>query len=352
MGTSGQQLPVHGGQVGAGDHCVGRDQLALVETHAGHRARLAEAADDSGHRRVPPEPGSPFLRRHLQPSGDGMDPPFREPHPAHGVHVGDHAVHGQGLERRQAGVQRLEAEQLLQAFVLEVRRHHRRRPPEGTEAQQAQRRGERPDQVERRVVVALDEVALLHGVETGQPVAEAAERRGVARAALLADFLAHRLPTSPHRDGLLAGKVGPVQGIEGRQAQMRAHVGAGGAEGVGQDARHGQHARPGVDAVARRLPAPGPPAGTPVALDHRDLVSPPDQVTRGRQAAQAGADDDDAPGGSWPAHAFVFSAFWAPGTTHTARRRQLVMLILPTPDEVVRRPRRPGRRPRSRRRRR
>ena len=82
-------------------------------------------------------------------------------------------------------------------------------------------------------------------------------------------------------------------GSTGVRREVVGHVRAGGGEGVGQDAGHGQHAGAGVEAVAVGLEQPGPPAGHVGPLEDLDVVAPPGQVAGGRQPAQAGADDDD-----------------------------------------------------------
>ena len=71
-------------------------------------------------------------------------------------------------------------------------------------------------------------------------------------------------------------------------------VDAGGVRSRGQEVGHGEHRRARVEPEAVALEQAGPAAGHRAALDHGDVVAPARQVAGGRQAAEAGADHDDA----------------------------------------------------------
>ena len=69
-------------------------------------------------------------------------------------------------------------------------------------------------------------------------------------------------------------------------------------EGVVDDVRHGQHRRPGVEAVAGDIGPPDSAAGMVTAFDHGDVATAAGQLQRRGQPGQPGTDDDDPVGSS------------------------------------------------------
>ena len=109
----------------------------------------------------------------------------------------------------------------------------------------------------------------------------------------LADLLGHRLAPVADVEHGPVGVRGPVHRIDRAQRDVVGHVGAGGGEHVGQQARHRQHGRPVVEPEPGPLDHPGPAARAGVALEDEHVVAVADQVGGGGQPAEAGADDDD-----------------------------------------------------------
>jgi hypothetical protein len=159
-----------------------------------------------------------------------------------------------------------------------------------------QRRTQRAQQVEGRVEVGVDEGAHLDVVELGEPRAEATERRRLGRTGQLADLLLHAGPAVPHAQHAAVGVDGAVHRIDRADRDEVVHLGARRAEGRLEQFGHGEHGGSVVDAVASPAEQPAPPAGSVVALDDGDLVTPAGEVGSRGQPAQAGPDDDDAHG--------------------------------------------------------
>jgi hypothetical protein len=220
-------------------------------------------------------------------------PPSGEVDAAHRVHVRDDAVGGERLVRRQPGVHGLEAEQPPQAVVVEEAVHLRRQPPQPAEVQQTERRPQRADEIERRVEVAVDEVRHLELVQRGEPAHEAIEGGRLPRAARRADLLGHRLTPVAHVDDGAVAEAGPVHRVDRVQREQLGHVGPGGGERLGEQRRHREHGRPGVEPVAVALDSAGAATGHRVPLDDGHVVSAPGEVAGGAEPAEAGADDHD-----------------------------------------------------------
>jgi hypothetical protein len=72
---------------------------------------------------------------------------------------------------------------------------------------------------------------------------------------------------------------------------------------VGDQFRHRQYGRAGVEAVPAELDAPGPPARLLAAFQHGDAAAGAGQAQRRRQPAQPRSDHDDRAGhGAAPLH--------------------------------------------------
>ena len=155
----------------------------------------------------------------------------------------------------------------------------------------------RPGQVERRVEVAVDEVGQLEAVEVGQPVAEASEGGGLGRAGARRGSRRSSPPARATPAARCRRRSRPgTWGRPGGACRCSSMSAPAAAKRVDQDAGHGQHAGPGVEPVAVGLEQPGPAARDVAPLEDLHVVAPPGQVAGGRQAPQAGPDDDDAHG--------------------------------------------------------
>ena len=157
FGEPGQQGAVRHRQIGVADDGVGLDELVAgggADAHAAHPAGAALGQDDALDVDAVAQLDAALLGGGGEPGGDGVHAALGEVDALDRVHVGDHAVQGERLVGRQAGVHRLEAEQLLQSVVVEVRRHPVGQASEAAETQQPQRRCDRTEQVERRIEVA------------------------------------------------------------------------------------------------------------------------------------------------------------------------------------------------------
>ena len=208
------------------------------------------------------------------------------------VHVGDHRVQRERGVGGEPGVHGLEAEQPVQPRIAEALADRVAQPAERVQPEQPGDRERGGGQPERGVVVAVDEVRHLDLVELLQPVHEVVERGRVQAAAGPVDLLPHGLATVPDEDRAAVGEAGPVRGVEPGHRQQT-QVGVDRPQRVGDQVRHGQHGRPGVEGEAVAGQHPGPTARHLLALDHGDPMAATGQVARRRQAGQAGADHDD-----------------------------------------------------------
>ena len=208
-------------------------------------------------------------------------------HALDGVHVGDDRVQRQRLVRREPGVHRLEAEDALQALVVEERGDLLAELAEPAELHQLESRPPRLHQVERRVEVGVDEVRHLHAVELFEPVAEPTEGLGLLAVGELADLLRHRLASVAHEQGAAVGVAGPVHRVDLVDRDEVGHVGTGRFERVGQQVRHGEHGRAVVEPEPVLDDHAGAAAGDGVTLDDGDGVPRLRQVRRRREPTEA-----------------------------------------------------------------
>ena len=219
----------------------------------------------------------------------GVHAALGEVHAGDGVHVGDHRVDRQRPGGGQARVHRLEREQPPQPLVGEEARDLGAEP---AEAPQRHQPGQRcADQLQRRVQVAVDEVRQLGAVQLAQEGHEAAVAVRVARAAHGRDLGRHVLDVGADVDARAVGEAGPVGRVQPVQGEPVGQLLADGVQRRGEQLRHGQHRRSGVEGVAAVADQPAPPAGDRLALQHGHLAARTGQVQRRREAAQARADD-------------------------------------------------------------
>ena len=156
-----EQLAVGDREIGVAHHGVGLDALgALDRRPAGRRAtepspwrrmwvdRRRVADRDAG-----------LLDRVGEPGGHLVHAALGHEHALDRVHVGDDRVERQRLVRGEAGVHRLEAEDPLQALVVEERGDLLAELAEPAELDEREPGPPRLDQVERRVEVGVDERA-------------------------------------------------------------------------------------------------------------------------------------------------------------------------------------------------
>ena len=211
------------------------------------------------------------------------------------VHVGDDRVQGQRLVGGQAGVHRLEAEDALQALVVEVRPHDawpacgsRRAGAAGSAGPSGRARSSTESKLR------VDEVGHLDAVQLGEPVAERAEGGRILPTGHLGDLLGHRAPGRARpaarcRRRSTARYIGSTALIVQKSAMSAPTAAKASASSPGMVST--------VGPVSRRVPAgldaAGPSTGSRLTLHDGHVVAPPDQVRRGGQAAQPGADHDD-----------------------------------------------------------
>ncbi len=235
---AGQQRAVGDGQIGVADHGVGFEQLATAaavgDVHAAHASAGALGEDDAVDLDAVAQLDPGLLDRPGQADGHGVHAAVGEEHALDGVHVGDDAVDGQRLVRREAGVHRLEAEQLLQAVVVEEGGDLRAELAEPAQAHQVERRPDRVQQVQRRVEVRVDEVRCLHPLEPGEPVGEATELAGCVGADDLPDLPGHPLAAVPHPQLGPVVEGGAVHGVDRAQGDEVVHLGAHRLEAAAQ----------------------------------------------------------------------------------------------------------------------
>ena len=215
-------------------------------------------------------------------------------HAVDGVHVGDDRVDGQRLVGRQAGVHRLEAEDAAEPLVVEVPRHDLGEPAEAAEADELERGRSGRARSSGRVEAALDERRHLQVVQPGEPVAEAAEGA----------------PPPGRRTRRGSPRSWPRgRGGRGARCRRRSRPGTSGRRGAGSSrsrpstpaASKHRSMRCGivstVGPVSKRKPSrssvPARPPGPAAASSTVTSCPAAGQVAGGRQAAEAGADDDD-----------------------------------------------------------
>ena len=131
-----------------------------------------------------------------------MDPTFRKPRAFDRIHVRDEPEQGERLLRGEPGVEGLEGEEPSQSLVVEPSCDLAVERAEASHARQRHERTDRSGQIERRVVVAVDEGRHLDLVELAQPRAELTERIGIVGTAVLADLLRHALGVGVHAQRL------------------------------------------------------------------------------------------------------------------------------------------------------
>ncbi len=168
----------------------------------------------------------------------------------------------------------------------------RRKPPCAEQPQQVA-----GDQVTWRVHVAVDEVVALQFPQAAGVVDEAQVAVGLAGTADAGDLVGHPGRVGDHVERGAVREVRPVRRVEPDQIQPVGHRLVDRREQLVEQLRHGQHGRAGVELVpADREPA-GATARRRFALDHGDLASGRGEPQRAGEAAEPGADDDDALGG-------------------------------------------------------
>ena len=266
------------------------DRPGALRLHPGHLGAVADH-------------GAVLLGGAGQGSWDRVHAALREEDAGHRVHVGDDGVDGQGVVGREAGVHRLEGEDPLGARVLEVVVHLGRQPAEAADRGQPREVG--GQQVERGVDVAVDEVAHLVAVELGHEVDVAPVPRCLVRAADPLDLVGHRVDVAVHVQRRAVGVERAVERRHRVEVQPVLEPLADAVQGVGDEVRHREDRRTGVEAVAVDLEEPRPPAGDLLALEDRHLPAGAEQAQGGGQPAEPRTDHDHVVGGSLDgAHAF------------------------------------------------
>ena len=195
--------------------------------------------------------------------------------------------------RRETRVQRLRTEDPLQTLVIEVRGHPLAHPTEPAPTDERCDRPPRPQQIERRIEVDVDEVGHLDPVEALQPVGEAAERLRVRGPAERPDLLGHRLATASDVQGRTVAEHGAVHRVDRVEAHEVGEVGTGRGERGAEHLGHRQRRRTGVELESRLGEHAGTPTRNRIALQHGDLMTAVAQVSGGGQAPESGAHDDD-----------------------------------------------------------
>ena len=244
--------------------------------------------------RAVPEPDPGVGRRGGQCPGDRGDAADRVPDAGADVELRDDGVRGDGAERRDARVERLEAEQPTQPVVGEVPPDVPGQPAEPAAPGEGDQLG--AEQIERGVEIAVDERAELEAVELGEVGEVAAQRDGLGRPAEGGDLSGERVGIGEDVQVRAVGELRAVGRRQGQERQPLLELLADRAERVGQDLGGGEHRRAGVEGVPRPLHPPGPPARALAALDHGHLAAGAAQPQRRGEPGEAGADDDDAVG--------------------------------------------------------
>ena len=288
---SRKEFAIGDGEIGVADHGIGVETFGRIDLDARHgTAGPAQDARDRGvvadvHTRIDQRPGEPG-RHHVHATlghEDALD----------GVHVRDHGIDRQCLVRSEPGVHRLEAEDLLQALVVEERSHLLVEFAEPTELHEFEPRPPRLDQVERRVEVGVDERVHLGPIQLLQPVTEMTERLGLLGVGELADLLCHRLAAMTDEQRRAVGVHGPVHRVDRVDGDVVLHLGAARVERSFEQVRHREHGGAVVESEPVRHDHSGAPARNRVALDDRHFVARLDEVGRSGEPSQAGTDDDD-----------------------------------------------------------
>jgi len=241
-----------------------------------------------------------LLRRAGERPGHRVHPALGEEDPGDGVHVGDDGVDGQGVVRGEPGVHRLEGQHPLGPGVLEVALHLGREPAEA--ADRGQPGQVRRQQVEGGVDVAVDEVLHLVAVELGDEVDVLQVALGLGRSADPLDLVGHLPDVGLDVQRRPVRVVRAVERVHRLELEPVLELLAHAVEGVGDEVRHRQHGRAGVEAVGpvtgRRghLEQAVAATGDRFALQHGHLTAGAHQAEGRGQAGQARPDDDDAVG--------------------------------------------------------
>ncbi len=215
-----------------------------------------------------------------------MHPAFGHEHAFDGVHVGDHRVQRERFVRGEPGVHRLEAEDALQAIVVEERRHLGAELAESAELDEFEAGLPRLDQVEWRVEVRVDERIHLRPVQLLEPDTEATERLGVLVARELPDLLGHRLAAVAHEERGSVGIHRPVHRVDRVDRDVVLHLGTRSVERGLEEVRHREHRRPVVESETALGDHSGSAAGNRVTFDDGDVMAGTDEVGSGREPSQ------------------------------------------------------------------
>ena len=202
-------------------------------------------------------------RRRGQRLGDRRDTADGMPDARTDVELRDHGVGGDGAERGDARIERLEAEQPAQPVVAEGALDVLGQPGEPTAPGQREQLG--PEQVQRRVEVPVDERVQLQPVELGEVGEVATQSRRLAGPAQGADLRGERVGVGVHVQLRTVGELRAIRRLQGQQGQPVLQLLPDGAEGVGHDLGRGEDRRARCRGRTRRAPrarrgrrAPGP----------------------------------------------------------------------------------------------
>ena len=120
-GDAGQELAIGDGEIGVADHGIGVEPFRCTDLDA--RDGAAGATQDAGDRRVVADLHTGIDQRLGEPGRHHVHAALGHEDTLDGVHVRDHGIERERLVRSEPGVHRLEAEDLLQAHVVEERSH-------------------------------------------------------------------------------------------------------------------------------------------------------------------------------------------------------------------------------------
>jgi len=283
-----EQRLVNVGKVGVRQHQIGGEPGAVRQADPGDPPLLPLQRGDLG----PVAEAHADLARELrQGPRERVHAAAREVEPAGDLGIGEQAVDGRRLERREPEIQALETERVPKLVAAEEPGDQPFQPMHGAAPEQEQG------------IPEAQEIATMVDVPVYEPVEadaiepsghrEKPEQLGPGTGLDPLDLPEHRIEPAGDVEGAAVRVVHPVVGLELNQVEIGAEPPPDVMEERLEVLDHEEEGRAGVEAEPRRLPEPATPPGHGVTLEHGDLVAPMAKADRGGEAAQSGTDHQD-----------------------------------------------------------